>query len=139
MVNFGDRLQEERLKLNLNQEEFGKIGGVTKKTQHLYENNSRTPDANYLALIEKYGVDVMYVLTGVRSQPAPKTYSPGEPEPVFMVAEETSLYDAPKPLNKREQALLANYRESDEEAKKALESTARAFSRQDQKDGTSGK
>ena len=61
---FGDRLREERVKLGLNQVEFGELGGVTKKTQILYEKNERSPDGNYLAAIAEKGADVLYILTG---------------------------------------------------------------------------
>lgn len=66
MVSFFERLKEERLKLDLNQTDFGDLGGVTKKTQMLYESGDRSPDARYLELIAAAGVDVQYVITGVR-------------------------------------------------------------------------
>lgn len=52
---------------------FAERGGVTKKTQMLYEGGERFPDAQYLASIAETGVDVLYVLTGRRTvsyQPA---------------------------------------------------------------------
>jgi len=67
MVSFSERLKEERLKLDLNQTDFGDLGGVTKKTQMLYEAGERSPDARYLQLVAAAGVDVQYVLTGIRS------------------------------------------------------------------------
>lgn len=71
-VSMGDRLREERQRLGLNQTEFGAIGGVTKKTQMLYESGDRHPDAAYLAAVTQAGVDVLFVLMGKRSfTPAP--------------------------------------------------------------------
>lgn len=65
---FGERLKEERTRLDMNQADFAEIAGVTKKTQILYEKNERTPDGNYFAAIATKGADVMYILTGDRVQ-----------------------------------------------------------------------
>lgn len=66
MVSIGARLREERETLQLSQEAFGAIAGVTKKSQINYEKNERSPDSNYLAAIAAAGADVLYVLTGQR-------------------------------------------------------------------------
>ncbi|MFT0733886.1 helix-turn-helix domain-containing protein [Ralstonia wenshanensis] len=63
-VNFGERLADERRRRGLNQTDFAALGGVTVKTQVLYEKSERVPDANYLAAVAQHGVDVLYVLTG---------------------------------------------------------------------------
>ncbi|UGS89816.1 helix-turn-helix domain-containing protein [Ralstonia wenshanensis] len=63
-VNFGERLADERRRHGLNQTDFAALGGVTVKTQVLYEKSERVPDANYLAAVAQHGVDVLYVLTG---------------------------------------------------------------------------
>lgn len=70
-VFIGERLREERTRLGMSQPSFGEIGGVTKKTQMLYEGSERFPDAQYLAAVAASGVDVLYVLTGQRSQAVP--------------------------------------------------------------------
>jgi|APMI01.1.fsa_nt_gi transcriptional regulator with XRE-family HTH domain len=67
MVSIGERLREERVRLGTNQTAFGEVGGVTKKTQMLYEGGDRFPDAQYLSAIADIGVDVAYVLTGKRA------------------------------------------------------------------------
>ncbi|WP_321944495.1 helix-turn-helix domain-containing protein [Burkholderia cenocepacia] len=67
MVNIGDRLREERKRTTLSQRAFAERGGVTEKTQVLYEKGERAPDAVYLAQIASIGVDVLYVLTGQRN------------------------------------------------------------------------
>lgn len=64
-VSIGDRLTEERKRRGLNQAAFAAIGGVSVKTQVLYEKAERVPDANYLAAIAGAGFDALYVLTGV--------------------------------------------------------------------------
>ncbi len=49
---------------------FGELGGVTKKTQGLYESGERSPDALYLSAIAAK-VDVLYVLTGELASSSP--------------------------------------------------------------------
>lgn len=70
-VSIGDRLREERQRLDLNQTQMGESGGVTKKTQMLYEAGDRFPDAAYLAAVAKSGVNIGYVVTGEREGPPP--------------------------------------------------------------------
>lgn len=67
MNSIGERLQIERKRLGFNQTDFGEIGGVSKNAQSNYENGTRTPDAAYLAALTKHGVDINYVVTGVRA------------------------------------------------------------------------
>lgn len=67
MRTFGTRLREERLKLGLSQEEFAAVGGVARGAQANYESGERTPDAKYLVAVAELGVDLLYVLKGVRS------------------------------------------------------------------------
>lgn len=67
-MGIGDRLREERERLGMNQEAFGAIAGVRKQAQLLYEKGERHPDAQYLAAIAAAGADVLYILTGRRSQ-----------------------------------------------------------------------
>lgn len=67
VVSFGERLREERIRLGLSQTVFGTKGGVTKKTQMLYEADERSPDGVYLAAIAMAKADVLYILTGQRS------------------------------------------------------------------------
>lgn len=67
MLEFSKRLREERKRLKLNQNDFGALSGVTLDTQSNYETGKRNPDSAYLSAIAKHGVDVGYILTGVRS------------------------------------------------------------------------
>lgn len=78
MVSFGERLREERTRLGLTQPGLGEIGGVTKKTQMLYEGGERSPDANYLMAIAEEGADITYVLTGQRGVALAPVLSPEE-------------------------------------------------------------
>lgn len=62
-----DRLREERKRLGLNQTQFAALGGVTLKTQSRNEQKVSQIDTNYYDYLAKYGVDTIYVITGVRS------------------------------------------------------------------------
>lgn len=63
----GERLREERTRLGANQEDFAQIGGVNRNTQGAYEKDERSPDVKYLAALAARGLDVLYVVTGVRT------------------------------------------------------------------------
>ncbi|WP_022955752.1 helix-turn-helix domain-containing protein [Perlucidibaca piscinae] len=66
-MGFGDRLREERSRLNRTQAEFASLGGCSKNTQLNYEKEERTPDLAYLAGIGEAGADVLYIVMGVRN------------------------------------------------------------------------
>ncbi|AGA74263.1 helix-turn-helix domain-containing protein [Pseudomonas putida HB3267] len=66
LLNIGERLREERVRLGYNQADFAAIAGVAKTSQFNYEKGERSPDAAYLAAVAEKGVDVLYVVTGVR-------------------------------------------------------------------------
>lgn len=66
-MNFGTRLTEERKRIGLNQKDFAEIGGVTKTSQVNYESGERSPNVDYLQAIASTGVDVQYILTGIRT------------------------------------------------------------------------
>lgn len=67
MLNFCERLKEERVRLGYNQGDFAALAGVAKTSQFNYEKGDRSPDAAYLAAIAAAGVDVLYVVTGART------------------------------------------------------------------------
>lgn len=65
--SIGERLREERTRLGLSQAALGDIGGVRKQAQLNYEKGERTPDAAYLAAISRFGADVQFIVTGIKS------------------------------------------------------------------------
>lgn len=65
---FGARLKEERNRLGLKQAEFAALVGTDVPKQSLYENDRRELRAAYLSRVAVAGVDVLYVLTGRRSE-----------------------------------------------------------------------
>ena len=69
-MTLGDRLLEERERAGLTQTVLAAVAGTTKKSQIEYEKNSAQPKSGYLAAIAAAGIDVQYILTGVRSSAA---------------------------------------------------------------------
>ena len=69
-ISIGTRLREERERLGFTQVAMGDLGGVRKQTQLKYEKGDNSPDAEYLFALSKFGLDVLYVVTGVRSAEA---------------------------------------------------------------------
>jgi transcriptional regulator with XRE-family HTH domain len=65
-MSIGQRLKEERERLNLSQTALAEAAGTTKQTQFAYETDRTPPKASYLAAVAPYGVDVAYVVTGQR-------------------------------------------------------------------------
>ncbi|MDY7559877.1 helix-turn-helix transcriptional regulator [Pseudomonas sp. 10B1] len=66
MNGIGTRLKEERKRLGLSQTELGVIGGIEPNSQGMYERGQRFPNATYLSSIADSGVDILYVVTGVK-------------------------------------------------------------------------
>lgn len=67
-VTIGERLKQERERLKLSQPAMADAAGTTKKTQIDYEKNKTPPKGTYLAKVAALGVDVGYVITGVRAE-----------------------------------------------------------------------
>lgn len=66
--NIGARLQEERKRLGLNQEQLAEKLSISKRTQAGYEAGTSDPGAFYLNKgAAELGFDVLYIVTGLRS------------------------------------------------------------------------
>ena len=76
MSTFGERLRTERDRLGLSQDEFAALGGVKRGAQVNYEKGERSPDVAYLTAVAKGGVDVLYLVTGVRQHVAVRELTP---------------------------------------------------------------
>jgi transcriptional regulator with XRE-family HTH domain len=63
----GERLKQERERVDLSQTALAECGGVSRRTQLAYEQGTGAPDAHYLVKVAGMGIDVVYVLTGARS------------------------------------------------------------------------
>jgi len=94
--NLSSRFKEERLRLGLSHEQTGKSCGVSKNSVIAWEKGAKIP-ADVLVVLMDAGFDSIYILTGQRSVGV---------------------------LPPRESALLDNYRNSDEEGKRTIESVA---------------
>ncbi|MDH1526722.1 helix-turn-helix domain-containing protein [Pseudomonas mosselii] len=66
LEEMGARLQAERKRLGLTQDELAFIVGVSKRTLASYEAGTREPGAALLNHATAAGVDVLYVVTGQR-------------------------------------------------------------------------
>lgn len=103
-MSLGERLKEERARLGFSQTAFAELVGASKRSQIGWEQGRSTPDGAAFEAWAKVGIDVLYVITGQRSQAVSAV-----------------------PLGKRQAALLDNYEHLREEDKKALERTASAL------------
>lgn len=86
----GARLRDERKRLGLSQDEMCVIGGVARTTQLKYEANKSKPDADYLQRLAEKGMDVLYVLRGIRVETmgGSRLYTgPGEALEVVLAAQ----------------------------------------------------
>lgn len=68
-LSFPERLRLERKRIGLSQEEFGRLGGVSKTAQWLYEAGKNWPTCEYLECLCRTGVDVAFIAMGVRANP----------------------------------------------------------------------
>lgn len=73
-MNLGARLKAERERLRLNQTDFAAIVGASKHAQINWEKGVATPNAAALEVWAGRGLDVLYVVTGQRSNAASTQY-----------------------------------------------------------------
>ena len=66
-MSFGVRLKEERKRLAMTQEQLANLGDLSVQSYRKYESEKLLPNAKYLGLIARVGVDIQYLLTGHRS------------------------------------------------------------------------
>jgi transcriptional regulator with XRE-family HTH domain len=64
----GERLKEERERLGYTQDNFSAAAGAKRRTLVDWERNASSPTAVQLSALADIGVDVQYVVTGMRSQ-----------------------------------------------------------------------
>lgn len=110
-MTLGDRLREEREKLGMSQSNFGELAGVTKASQINYEKGVRNPDTSYLLALKEAGVDVCYLLTGMRAITQEKVNEELRYLADAFEAIDTALHEADKflPPTKKRQAAEALY------------------------------
>ncbi|WP_426577145.1 helix-turn-helix domain-containing protein [Xenorhabdus stockiae] len=89
------------MNFKLTQSELADIGEVHKNTQGNYENNQKFPDSKYLEKIAALGIDILYIITGVRS--------------------------AQTGMSREEQKLIEHYRTMSEKYRENLQIVSSAF------------
>ena len=102
-TTFGRRLREERERLSMTQMEIALTGGVKRTTQHLYENDVRVPDLNYLEKLKEAGADLGFLVLGNHrgsSQSDSLTISYALLSDVFRVVDEFCVDEGGKPLSR---------------------------------------
>ena len=97
-MSVADRFKSERERLALTQPRVADLTGVGKTTVINWEKGLSSPTAVQLSALAEVGLDVLYVITGQRSQPVPPAQE----------------------LPRQEQEWLALYRNSSEEVRAAL-------------------
>lgn len=78
-VVLAERLLEERERADYSRAGFARQLGVSTEALRLYESGQRKPDIEFLAKAAILGVDVQYVLTGIRSNNVEKVEKALEP------------------------------------------------------------
>lgn len=122
MPSFSERLKTERTRLRLSQAAMAEAGGVGLNSQSNYENGHRSPDAAYLERISAIGVDVTYLLTGVRAPAGNASVADGA-SPLDATEEETVV----RSVTREQAALLDNYEAADERGRAAARSVLDAL------------
>lgn len=75
-TGFGERLAEERERLGFSIAVLARLTGIHRNTQARYENEETYPTPIYLSVIRSLGVDVEYLLLGLRNVQTSKDFSP---------------------------------------------------------------
>lgn len=65
LLEIAGRIAAERHRLGMTQEEFGAVTQTHRNTVRRYETGERQPHTLFLGALEKLGIDVTYILTGV--------------------------------------------------------------------------
>lgn len=108
----GLRIKEERERLALTQQGLADAIEIAKRTLIDWEKGRTSPNAVQLSALSALGIDVLYIVTGMRNASLPT------------VTTESSL-------TKRQSALLDNYENTDEAGKKKIiEATAAEVAQQ---------
>jgi transcriptional regulator with XRE-family HTH domain len=96
-MTIGKRLKEERERLGFTVVAFAEAAGSKKHTVIDWQNDVSSPPAARLAMLAEHGVDLLYVLTGSRSQPIV-----ADPE-IELSRRERAFWDMYKELDDKDQ------------------------------------
>lgn len=98
-IPIGERLREIRVEMGRSQTEFADIAaaagvpGATRQSQANYEKGRQMPSAAYLAAVAAAGGDVLYVVTGKRSNVPTSAHLPADEQ---LLLEAYRTLSAPK-------------------------------------------
>lgn len=101
--SIGARLKELRKTLGLNQTEVAEMCGVSQVMWGKYERGDAIPGGEVLAQLALRKIDIVYILTGMPSQPV----TPSIPQ-----------------ISPEEEAILERYRQADLRGKELIEGAA---------------
>lgn len=87
------RLRDERERLGKNQRDFAALAGISKNTQLAYETGTSQIPLDYLLRLEKLGLDVSYVASGLRTADFVAKQKPPRGPSAKRIAGEASLAD----------------------------------------------
>lgn len=93
------RLVEERGRIGYSQADFASKTGISREGLRLYETGQRSINGEFLATAAGLGVDVQYILTGVRStnvRQAEAAASPSAPAPSVAVTGNANIVQFPQ-------------------------------------------
>lgn len=65
-LGFGQRLKTERQRLQLSQAQLAEAAGIQRLAQLQYESETTAPTTRYLSAIATAGVDLSYLILGIR-------------------------------------------------------------------------
>jgi transcriptional regulator with XRE-family HTH domain len=66
-MEIGVRLSEERTRLGYSQADICGSCGISKRSYIHYESGDRSPDAEFLGAASKIGMDIQFIVIGIRS------------------------------------------------------------------------
>lgn len=75
---FGARLREERLRVGFSQVDFAESCKSSRNALVQWERGDAAPNAAVLSLMADAGIDVLFVVTGKRSNESEATLAPAE-------------------------------------------------------------
>ncbi|MEX3555880.1 MAG: helix-turn-helix transcriptional regulator [Burkholderia gladioli] len=105
-MSLAGRLHEERKRLRLSQVEFGALGGMGGTAVVAWEKGTASPTATFLEAAAAAGVDVLYVITGVRTAKATPESLPPNSKVEIVNAEEAELLKGYRELTEENRRLL---------------------------------
>lgn len=71
MITIGDRLRAERERLEATHKQFAEMAGVAQRTAIDWQDGKTSPNAKQLGQLAEHGVDIGFVLSGIRSVSMP--------------------------------------------------------------------